>query len=457
MSQVSRREFLKILGAGAASALLPKPSFASGEAGPPPETRPNIGFVFSVEHRWQSLPFTETPGLRTPFLSRLAAEGASLDNMISNYPLCSPYRAMLLTGEWPTQNGVTKNNAELSPDRIALGRALQSAGYETGYVGKWHLGSVRSVKPYGFDRSRLWENSPDHWSRTHYDDDGNPVADRGYVPSRVTDAALEFIGARRARPFFLAVSWDAPHMDFNDAPEEFRSLYLKAGREFFRKNMDFSRDMRADGFGNRWDIRANYLGYHAHVSAIDAELGRILGKLDDLQLARDTVVIYTSDHGSMLWSHGLMGKGLPYAEAVKVPFLVRWPGKIAAGKRVARMAGAIDLMPTLCALAGAAQPGHCQGESFMGALVGEGGRGPESQILMNLTNDNALAEFLGVQTDRYTYASFVDGRVLLFDNREDPYQNSNRAEDPAVRLLRKDLRAMLNSWLQPDGRRLFPE
>ena len=448
---IKRREFLQYAAGGLAAA-------TAQSASSPTDTprRPNVIYVFSDEHRWHSMSFTEMPALHTPNMRQLAGQGVSFTNCISNYPVCSPYRAMLLTGRWPYQQGVIDNGIALSANETTLAKAFQSAGYATGYIGKWHLGGVRA-EPFGFDLSLVWTDDNTHWDQSEYHPrEGAPVKPKGYNATLMTDQALAFIDEHRARPFLLLLSLNPPHSNFLDAPPEKKALYPE-GSLPVRKNAD-PHALAAEGSSapiwkqNGWSV---YQGYHAHVSAIDDELGRIMKKLDDLDLADDTILVYSSDHGSMLGSHGVGGKRQPYEESIRVPFLARWPGAIPKGATSNALFGAIDIMPTLCGIAGVSVPAACVGADLAPTLRGRPGPEPEAQFLMHISKKNASGGeqhpaplFRGVRTSRYTYAVRPEKPWCLFDNQEDPFQMTNRIGDPAMKPVCEHLAEMLQEFLK---------
>ncbi len=416
---------------------------------------PNLIFAFSDEHRWQSMSFTELPEVRTPHMAALAAQGAVFTHCISNYPVCSPMRAILMTGRWPYQQkmldgspGMIDNEYRLSPEQTCLGQVFRAAGYRTGYVGKWHLGG-RRAEPFGFDFSLIWSRTNSHWRSLYHPARGEPVETQGYNAALMTDQALEFIDANRRLPFFLMLSWNPPHSDFRDAPEEMKALYPQRSSLPDRPNIQPARNARAQQ--RHWEA---YRGYHAHVSAVDRELGRLMQALDAWGLAENTILIYASDHGSLLGSHGVGGKRQPYEESIRVPFIVRRPGWIGAGQRLSPLFGAIDMFPTLCGMAGIPVPRTCAGQDFSPWLRDGCGPDPESQFLMHIAKENASGGlrhpaplFRGVVTRRWTYAAYPDGPWCLFDNENDPYQIENRLADPAVRPVRERLHAMTAEWL----------
>ncbi len=452
--EVTRRRFIGLAAGGVATTAAA--ASRAAEVGAQPTRMPNVVYLFSDEHRYQSMASSELPQVHTPQMARMAEQGVSFTHCISNYPVCSPYRAILMTGRWPYQQGVIDNKIPLSPAGMTIGKAFRATRYRTGYIGKWHLGGTRA-EPFGFDLSLIWSNTNTHYDRSKYHPrDGGPVTPKGYNATLMTDQALEFMTTHRDEPFFLMLSWNPPHSNFLDAPADKKALYPKNSLPR-RENTQFDDDAPAPKGKQRiWKQNddPHYRGYHAHVTAIDEELGRVIAKLDELGIAEDTIVVYTSDHGSMLGSHGLGSKRQPYEESIRVPFLVRWPGAIPAGKTVDRLFGAVDIMPTVCGLAGVPVPESCQGQDFSEAILGEGGPVPESQFIMHISKENASSGnnhpaplFRGVRTPRYTYAVYPDRPWCLYDNEQDPFQLDNLIDDPDKASLRRELHKTMADWL----------
>ncbi|MGI6460572.1 MAG: sulfatase [Candidatus Hydrogenedentales bacterium] len=450
---MKRRDFIAQLTGGLALAGIS----CARAAVPARPARPNIVYLLSDEHRRQSMSFTEMPELQTPHMAALAAQGVEFTHAISNYPVCSPHRAILMTGRWPYQQGVIDNNIRLDPGQPTLGKVFQSAGYRTGYIGKWHLGGTRA-EPFGFETSLIWTGTGTHYDKAEYHPaDGEAVRPRGYNATLMTDQALEFIRQSNAarQPFFLMLSWDPPHSTFTDAPEDKKALYPE-GSLPWRPNVrqagdEVSVDAPGIALRNDWP---NYQGYHAHITAIDEELGRILAAIDELGLARNTIIVYTSDHGSMFGSHGVGSKRQPYEESIRVPFLIRWPGVIPAGRKSEALFGSIDIMPTLCAVAGLDIPPTCMGQDFSSLLTHGSGPNPEAQFIMHIAKENASGGnkhpaplFRGVRTKNHTFAVRPDGGGVLFDNRQDPFQLNNLFSEPGSAALRGQLEALTRRFL----------
>ncbi len=419
------------------------------------QSRPNIVFVFSDEHRYQSMSFTEMPEAHTPTMARMAREGFMFAQAVSNYPVCSPYRGMMMTGRYPFQTGVIDNNIPLRETEITLGDAFRDAGYRTAYIGKWHLGGLRA-EPFGFDLSLIWTNTNTHYDKSLYHPrDGEPVQPRGYNATLMTDQALEYMNSAGNAPYLLMLSLNPPHARFTDAPPEMKALYPD-GALPYRPNV--SLDNAGDGHISRHNASPHYEGYHAHITAVDRELARILNAVAASPRARDTIVIYTSDHGTQFGSHGVGSKRQPFEESLRVPFLVHAPGRVRPESVSQALLGAQDVMPTLCGLAGIPVPQSCSGQDFSGhVLCGEGPE-PDAQLIMHISKRNASGGdahpaplFRGVRTAQHTYAANEDGPMFLFDNQADPYQMNNLKDSEAHAGLRGSLhRRMLELLRKAD-------
>ena len=456
MKKTTRRDFLKL--AGAVSLTFPRLGKTAPDGFQPLEKsggaeRPNIIFAFSDEHRWQSMSFTELPELKTPMMARLAQEGASFVNCISNNPICVPARTMIMTGKWPYATRALENNGAVldAANQPRLGKVFSAAGYKTFYVGKWHIGMRPEIA--GFSQTQVWENTDHHWN-SFYNENGKRTFYKGYNATGMTEQALKFMEtcAQARQPFFVMVGWNPPHAVFTDPPDDMKALY-PLGSLPHRPNFSV-KDKHKE------DEAAAYQGYHAHISAIDRELGRLLQRLDALKLAQNTIVIYTSDHGSMFGSQGKGSKRHPEEESIRIPFLARWPGKIPAGTRPQQLLGHIDFFPTLCGLAGLPVPASCHGANLAPAVCGEPVPGPDSQFIMHISNkkdadkvaDDSKAlvfrpYFRGVRTKQYTYAIGVHGPWLLYDNQKDPYQQKNLIGTPAAAQAQADCQKLLDEWL----------
>lgn len=435
---------------------------AAGAARAQSARRPNVLFVFSDQHRACSMPGQDYNDAAAPALAGLAGQGVTFTHCISNYPVCSPYRGILLTGRWPYQTGVIDNSHALRRSEYSLGEAFRDAGYRTGYVGKWHLDARgaegHALKPegesrHGFEEWRAWYNTNPHYSRSHTYDPltGRQQVPSGYNATRMTDDAIGFIERNRERPWMLVLSLNPPHPPFNDAPPELVRNYPQGDLQLRPNTVErVTRGINERGRS----VRSDLAGYNAHIEGVDREIARLLQCLDENGLADDTVVVYTSDHGEMLGAQNRTGKRLPHDESCRVPFVVRAPGA-PAGSASDVLLGAIDIYPTLCGMAGIPVPSSCEGRDLSAAMRGEPIDGPEHQFLMHIQKSHASGGvnhtsplFRGIRTPRYTYACGEIGRWCLYDNQEDPYQQRNLADDPARAQLMSDLDGEVVDYLR---------
>jgi arylsulfatase A-like enzyme len=415
--------------------------------------RPNVVFVMPDQMRAQALAPAEEGGCRTPNLDRLARDGIVMGNTLANSPVCCPARAVLLTGRYTHSNGMTANDLRLRESSWTLAKRFREAGYRTGFTGKWHLdGGPRMpgfVPPgprrQGFEWWAANECSHSHFDTQYFRDTPAPVPVRRFEPGAWTDLALEFLDESRrdGRPFFLCV-WMGPPHDPYKAPEEFARLY-DPGRLKMRPNW------RA-GDGNPGPEQIAH--YNGMVSAVDEQVGRLTSALDQWGLGEDTILVFSSDHGDMLGSQGEILKRKPWEESIRVPGIVRWPGRIGAGRRETALWSHVDFAPTLLGLCGIEPRVRLQGADLSPVLLGKPGRGPDSaffQIFGPFQGDRTPAGWRGVRTDRWMYARFRDKPWVLYDLEKDPYELENLAADPAARRVREQMEARLERWMRTTG------
>ena len=417
---------------------------------------PNILFVFADQMRAAATGFAGNPQVATPHLDALAAQGTVATTAVANCPVCTPYRASLLTGRYPLSTGLFVNDVRLGTDEVTLAHVLGRRGYETSYVGKWHLDGPRrggftppGPRRQGFDD--LWAVADCTHSYLHslyYRDEPRPLYWDGYDAAAQTAFVIEHLRRRRTdRPFCLFLSWGPPHNPYNKVPPAYLDRYDPAALTL-RPNATLDR-------------RKDLAGYYAHVTALDDQIGRLTAALDELGLAEDTLVVFTSDHGDMLGSHGVQRKQWPWDESVLVPFVLRWPGRVPAGRRFDAPFNVVDIMPTLLRLAGADAPDRVEGTDFSQTFLGRPQATPESAYLCSIVAFGEAHRFgqpwRGVRTATHTYVRRMDGPWLLYDNRADPYQMNNLAADPAAADLRRRLDADLDRWLRRTHDSFEPE
>ncbi len=423
--------------------------------------RPNLLFILSDQHRATATGFDGNPDVRTPNLDALAREGVVFRRAISNVPVCSPARACLMTGQYALAHRVIVNDVPLESDAVHFAEALRSAGYRTGYIGKWHLagGPWRSFIPpqqrKGFDFWRVCECTHDYNdSHYHAEEPGDRSWD-GYDVFVQTNCAAEYIRAhaRDARPFALFLAYGPPHDPYDTAPAEFRAGYEPAALTL-RPNVPAS---------EAEDVRQKLAGYYAHVTAIDEAVGRLVAALRGAGLFDNTVLIYTSDHGDMLGSQGRHTKEKPWDESVRVPFVLSWPGAQArTGMCIDQPLGSIDVMPTVLSLCGVTVPMTAEGVNYAPLIRGEPALCPEGVLFECIQPFGSWGkiyggrEFRGLRTRRYTYVRDRQGPWLLYDDSNDPYQMTNLCADDRHADTQRRLDALLRQHIAARGDRFLP-
>lgn len=415
---------------------------------------PNVVFVFADQWRAQATGYADDPNVRTPHLDALARESVNFTQAVSGCPVCAPYRASLMTGQYAVTHGVFLNDVELRTDAVKLAEAFAAAGYDTANIGKWHLdGHGRSApippsRRLGFQHWKTLECSHDYHHSAYHDGDATNLSHwDGYDALAQTEAAADFFRHRRTdRPFLLVLSWGPPHPPYDTAPEKFRALYDPATL-ILRPNVPTEKAEEA---------RQALAGYYAHCSALDECVGRLRQVLGEEGLTNDTVLVFTSDHGDMLGSQGEAQKQRPWDESVRVPFLLHAPGL--PGFRPGPTDAAIDapdIMPTLLSLCGLPIPPSVEGKDFSPAIRGEPVPDGDEALLMcphPFGQWSAVRhggrEYRGLRSRHHTYVRALDGPWLLYDNEADPYQMTNRVQDPAWADLLCELDARLHRRLQ---------
>jgi arylsulfatase A-like enzyme len=451
--------------------------------------RPNIVYVFADQLRYDALGCTGNAQARTPNIDRFASQSASFANKVVNTPVCTAYRASLLTGKYTTSHGLVINELRMNPNQRCLGHMLTDAGYNTSYIGKWHLYAnelghhyearnsfvPRGPHRLGFDGE--WKAFNFHHENfsppAYYHEETAEKIAYGpgvYEPTVQTDHAIDFIErASRdpdGRPFSLVLSYGPPHDPWgpDNVPQAFWRMYEAAkfpNPPNYRETDDTPyRDMWASLSGaQRAELESWRRGYHAQVASLDVEFGRLLAALDTAGQADNTIVVFTSDHGEMFGAHGRRAKLIFYEEAAHVPFFMRWPGHIPAGRQIDACFSTVDVLPTLAGLTGMPVTDDVEGMDLSHLALGRGGPEPEAALLQGCGATAAWAdghEWRAVRDKRSTYAVYkVDGRELLFDRQRDPYQMHNLADDPGhagekarLKLLMERLMAAINDTFE---------
>jgi arylsulfatase A-like enzyme len=415
---------------------------------------PNILVVIADQWRAQAFGFAGDPNVMTPNFDRLAKESVRLINAVSGVPVCSPMRASFLTGQRPLTHGVFINDVPLSTNSITIAKVLGLNGYTTAMIGKWHVdghGRTAFIPPerrLGFEYWKVQECTHAYNNSGYYEDSPQEKKWEGYDAISQTHDAEEYLRSRAAdkKRFVLVLSWGPPHDPYLTAPAKYRTLYDPA-KLTLRPNVPAA---------EQGTTRANLAGYYAHCTALDDCMGELLRTLEETGLAKNTILLFTSDHGDMLGSHGLIKKQKPYDESVRVPMLVRWPGELKAIQLDAPM-NSEDIMPTLLGLARVSIPKTVEGLDYSKYLRGGKNPGDGATVIHcpspfgEWERRRGGREYRGVRTARYTYVRDLNGPWLLFDNVADPYQKTNLVGDSARAKLQKEMESLLSRKLQERG------
>lgn len=405
--------------------------------------------MLAAQWRGQTLPGAAAV-LRVPSLARLAREGMVFERAYCALPEAAPSRASLLTGKYPHACGVTANGQRLPESEPSLAGELLRAGYETGYIGLWALdggGDPGYVPPgarrHGFDYWAAFNRGHRYHAPVYFRDDPEPVKAQGFEPDVQTALAIDFIRRERTAPFFLVVSWGPPHPP-RVPPPAFAAMYRDA-QFTLRHNVPAELAEMA---------RTAWADYYAMCSAIDACAGKLIDALGESGLLDGTVVAFTSDHGDMLYSHGLHGGGEPYEESIRVPLIIRYPRAIADTPARTLPVVNVDLAPALLSWAGVAAPPGMQGISLAGQLTGSGER---RESLFCQGRLGTPREWRLVVRGFDKLVADRDHQVThLFNLQQDPYELENLAAAPSHRTRRDEMRALLEYWMRRTGDQILP-
>jgi arylsulfatase A-like enzyme len=437
--------------------------------------RPNLLFVFSDQQSFDMLGCAGNPQVKTPNIDAFAKEGVRFTHAVSNAPVCTPCRSMLLTGRHPLYNNCFDNDrrllteAEIGP---GIGHVLRDAGYRMGYVGKWHLYGGDRKRPvpagpdrHGFDDRFLTNNCQVNYHPDtcyYWTEDGEKVPFGQWEAGGQTEQALAFLNeCETEKPFCLFVSWHPPHNHGGgdragytgfDAPEEFKALYEE------------DQIVPRAHLPNTPENRRMTLGYYAMCSEVDHHFGRLIAKLKDKGLDDNTLVVFTSDHGENFGAHAAQcHKGRPEDVSARVPLVMRFPGVLPAGRVSNLLFGMLDMPSTLLGLMGHAVPKAWQGLDLSQPLLGGDDDAVEEVPLFNFR-----PSWRGIYTRRYTFAieniertadlqqwlgsdlgrPYTSNYNVFYDRENDPLQVKNLINSTEHIPLAMQLTQRVHAWCQ---------
>lgn len=410
--------------------LFASPLFAQRNA------KPNFVFILIDDLRWDSLGCTGHPFLKTPNIDRIGREGAIFTNAFVTTPLCSPARGSFLTGQYVQTHGVvgnTRDGEPISHKLVTFPKLLHDAGYETAYVGKWHMGTDASPRP-GFDKwvsfkgQGVYEDPP-------LNIDGKEVTTKGYMTDILSGHAVEFLEQPHSKPFCLYLGHKAIHGPFTPA-ERHKDLYTTDPLPMAANTKDDLKDKPAlkgvtPGGGTTDAIIRNQL---RAIVSIDDGVGRIIAALQKTRQLDNTVFVFTSDNGYFWREHGLGDKRWAFDESIRIPLLLRYPKLVKRGTKIPGLAANIDIAPTFLELAGAPIPSAVQGKSLVPLL-----KNSKAKIRTELfceyfkeANFPRTPSWRAIRTETAKYVHYpeLSGADEFYDLKADPLEMKNIINDP---------------------------
>lgn len=470
MATFKRRTLLHALAGGTLLIGVTTP-FAAPVRAQAAAVRPNIVFILCDDLRKGALSSEGHPFIKTPNIDRIAREGVTFQNAFVTTPVCSPSRASFLTGQFAHTHGVRKNTRyeELSHRLLTFPRLLHDAGYNTGFVGKWHMGQDDTARP-GFDSWAGLKGQGEYDNPT-LNVDGKSVQTKGYSTDVLTDYAIEFLQRARAKPFLLYMAVKAPHGPSTPAARH-RTLFatqpiVRAPSAVAPGGKTVPGDLEgkpavAAGIAKDAQSRAQndeqIRKYLRTIVAVDEGVRRILKTLEDTKQLDNTMVIFTSDHGVFWGEHNLQEKRLAYDEALRIPLLVRYPKMVKAGTTSAPLVQSIDIAPTLLELGGAPIPPHIQGRSLLPLLRGETPTNWRTSILAEFepTTQEPFPAWQAARTSDWKYIRYPGetGFDELYDLKNDRYEIKNRINEPGAQADLARMKAELAKLLEANSKQL---
>ena len=470
---MNRRDFLKMGGAGSASAAL---AGLCGNGFSAAKKRPNILFLFTDDQRFSTLNAVNNPDVHTPTMDALVKNGTTFTHAAimggTIGAVCAPSRAMMLTGQslfHVTDSIIVPRKGADSVARPfdLYPEVLRKAGYQTFGTGKWHNGPALYARCFGAGGNIMFGGMSDHLKvPVHNFDPSGVYPPKGFHTGEkfsselFSETAIGFLKNYKSEdPFFMYVAYTAPH-DPRMAPQRYLDMYpwqkVKLPENFLPEHPFDNGEMRIRDemlapFPRTADvIKQNIAAYYAMITEVDEQMGRVLQALKESGRADNTIVVFAADNGLACGQHGLMGKQNLYDHSMRVPLVIGGPG-IAKGKKVDSLCYLLDLFPTFCDLTGTKIPSSVEGRSLAPALTGK-------TVALRDSLFMAYRHFQrGVRTEHWKLIEYnVDGKrtTQLFDLQNDPWEKKNLAGDAAQAGRVRELRTLLKKWMRDTQDRL---
>ncbi len=442
------------------------------------KSRPNIIFILVDDLRWDEIGIAGHPFIKTPNIDRIGREGAMFRNAFMTTPLCSPSRASFLTGQYAHTHGITDNldRSALSHRLVTFPLLLHQSGYETAFIGKWHMGNDEKPRP-GFDRWVSFKGQGTYINPP-INEDGKWVTPNGYITDILNNYAVEFIKRPHDKPFLIYLAHKAVHPEVQQRDDG--SVDLTQSEVFIpakRHKLAFENvkiphrpnyarvpegkpaltrrigDLPALGPATVTPDEA-ILGRQRSLLAIDDGVGKILSTLKATGQLDNTIVVFTSDNGYFYGEHGLsVERRLAYEESIRMPLLVRYPKLIKPRTVREELALNIDLAPTLLSMAGVSVPSNMEGRSLV-PLFRTQKMDWRSSFLLEYYSDKVFPRianmgYKAVRTERWKYIHYVelDGMDELYDLKSDPYELKNVIDDPSAKQTLVEMRSRMSVLL----------
>ncbi len=475
-------------------------------------SKPNIIYIFPDQYRMHAMSIWSDPEYRkllttnsdpvsTPNIDRLAREGVLFTQATSTHPVSSPMRAMLMSGMYPHNNGVYDLNCrldrkqELHHDIVCFTDVLSQQGYETAYIGKthwhkterlfdekgdyqgkesgYHVGPFDTYIPEGRSRhgNKFWfqQLNDNHFNAIVYSNrpeliegktDGQQYRPKQFTTTVEADVIIKFLDNKNnerveGKPFSVIWSINPPHPPYSRVADCHEDIYnemykdLPLSELLNRQNFVAGSTSNDHSYTQAQKVEKNARIYFSLIKAVDNEIGRVLAKLEEIGQEDNTIIVFTSDHGEMMGSHGLTGKNSIHDESFLVPYIIRYPGVIKPKSTSDLLIGTVDQMPTLLSMMGLAEyiPETAQGRDYaQGIVTGEYTEAAKPQSALYIRQD-----LRGVRTDRYSYVISENGTYEIYDNQIDPYQQQSLTFDQISDQDGAMLKEQLGWWLSNEG------
>ena len=464
-----------------------------------PANRQNVIFILTDDQRYDQLGFMN-PEIQTPNIDILASEGVHFKNAFVTTSLCSPSRASILTSQYMHNHGVVDNNSSAKASSRFFPEYLQKAGYNTAFVGKWHMGGTGGDEHYsddpqpGFD---YWLSFPgqgnyfpvtDANGKTNtFNINGERAEQKGYITDELTDYSLSWLEKQtdqQAKPFFLYLSHKAVHADFSPAPRH-ENIYSDVsitlpesmantpdnyeGKPMWVKNQRNSWHGVDFPYHSTLDVAEYKRQYYRAIAAVDDSIGRIMQYLEENNLKHNTSVFLMGDNGFLFGEHGLIDKRNAYEESIRVPLLLWSPSMVEPGQTVEKMALGIDIGPTILDVAGAQSPEQFEGDSLLPlidtkitSVTGKSADDWRDSFLYEYYwefNYPHTPTTFALRTDKYKLIQYhgVWDTEELYDIQNDPKEMHNLIEEPSLLRVKVEMREKLFELLADnEGKHTVP-